>query len=82
MAQVARVFPGTLALTLKFKGKERKMNDPKFKFLNITVPLGPVEMDSIQEGEEFSWVFHTKEEPNTVIRVRLVEESIFLAEEN
>ena len=48
------------------------MIEPKFKYLNITVPISEQEGRDVEDGEEFSWVFHTEEEPNTIIRVRVI----------
>ena len=57
------------------------MRDPNFKYLNITVPISMQDGQDLEDGEEFSWVFHTKEEPNTVKRVRVINEELF-EEEN
>ena len=50
------------------------MDEPTNKILNITVTISDEESHRLIEGEEFSWVFHTEEEPNTIIRCRITNE--------
>ena len=57
------------------------MNDPNFKYLSITVPVSENDARDIEDGEEFAWVFHTAEEPNTIIKVRLISEEKHTEEE-
>ena len=57
------------------------MNDPNFKYLSITVPVSENDARNIEDGEEFTWVFHTAEEPNTIIKVRLISEEKVIEEE-
>jgi len=57
------------------------MNDPNFKYLSITVPVSEIDARDIMDGEEFQWVFHSSEEPNTIIQVRLVSEEKVVEEE-
>jgi hypothetical protein len=57
------------------------MNDTNFKYLSITVPVSEADADDLRHGEEFAWVFHTAEEPNTIIKVRLISEEKHTEEE-
>jgi hypothetical protein len=57
------------------------MNDPNFKYLSITVPVSEIDARDIMDGKEFQWVFHSSEEPNTIIQVRLVSEEKVVEEE-
>jgi len=48
------------------------MNEPAETFYTIEVPFSTGEAKEIVEGDSFSWVFHTKEDPKTIIQVKII----------
>ena len=58
-----------------------KQYSEKPVYYNITVPVSEDDAHRILEGEEFSWLFTAKEDDNTRIRVRVMEEGLYNEEE-
>tara|TARA_R110000823_G_scaffold90586_3_gene200122 strand:- start:699 stop:875 length:177 start_codon:yes stop_codon:yes gene_type:complete len=48
------------------------MNEPAETFYTIEVPFSTDEAKELVEGDGFSWVFHTKEDPKTIIQVKII----------
>ena len=48
------------------------MNEPAETFYTIEIPFSSGESKDLVEGESFSWVFHTKEDPQTLVQVKII----------
>ena len=48
------------------------MNEEKETFYTIEVPFSTGEAKDLIEGDGFSWVFHTKENPKIIIQVKVI----------
>ena len=58
-----------------------KQYSEKPVYYNITVPVSEDDAHRILEGEEFSWLFTAKEDDNTHIRVKMIEQELYNEEE-
>lgn len=61
--------------------QEMKQYSENPVYYNITVPVSEDDAHSIVEGEEFSWLFTAKEDDNTHIRVKMIEQELYNEEE-